>query len=244
MTHTKEVAGDVRKLRAQLAASVDPEFREGQQRFFKHEVRSWGVRTADLKTIESEWKRAVRTWPHDRQMRFFENLLASGMLEEGALACHLARGTARNWGAEQFGVLSGWLDKYVSNWAVCDGLASWLLAACVRNEPGLMDELAGWTESPNRWRRRAAAVALLQEAKAGRHLDRVQDIAWRLGPDSDDMVRKGVGWLLKVAWSARPDEIYAFLTDGRERFSGITLRYAAEKMPKPERQRLLAKSES
>ena len=68
----------------------------------------------------------------------------------------------------------------------------------------MIAELAPWTRSKNRWKRRAAAVALLHEAKQGRHTIAIFDIAKRLHKDADDVVRKGVGWLLKETYPKRP----------------------------------------
>ena len=43
-------------------------------------------------------------------------------------------------------------------------------------------------------------ASLLQEAKAGRHTDFIFEVAEALRGDADDMVQKGVGWLLKEAY--------------------------------------------
>ncbi len=77
------------------------------------------------------------------------------------------------------------------DWAHCDGVS--LLGAAVRNEPRLAEELLPWTESPNPWKRRAAAVALVGEAKQGRQRNAILVIADRLLDDPDDVVQKGVG---------------------------------------------------
>ena len=34
-----------------------------------------------------------------------------------------------------------WVDRYVKNWAHCDGVSTWLLAACIANQPALADRL-------------------------------------------------------------------------------------------------------
>jgi 3-methyladenine DNA glycosylase AlkD len=93
--------------------------------------------------------------------------------------------------------LKQWLDRYVGNWSHCDGLSTWLIAASIANRPELMTKLARWTKSTNRWKRRAAAVSLIQEAKQGRNTQTIFRICRMLRGDTDDMVRKGVGWLFK-----------------------------------------------
>jgi 3-methyladenine DNA glycosylase AlkD len=63
-------------------------------------------------------------------------------------------------------------------------------------------------------------------------LDQVFQIADRLMADGDDMVRKGVGWLLKEASKEHPQEIRDYLLKWREEASALVLRYASEKLPK------------
>jgi len=60
-------------------------------------------------------------------------------------------------------------------------------------------------------------------------------IADRLMEDDDDMVQKGVGWLLKEASKKNPEEVRSYLLNWRDRASALVLRYASEKLPKDRR---------
>ena len=235
----RQVEALAAEIRARLAERVCPEFRDGQRRVFRHEVDTWGERMPDVRAIAAAAYGRIKAWPKGDRNRLCTELWSSGKLEEAVMVPHIYRRFARECAACEFRLFERWLDRYVNNWASCDGLASWLFAACIENEPVLISELRGWTGSANRWRRRAAAVSLLQEAKAGRHTKEILDVAGRLAPDRDDMVEKGAGWLLKETYPRRPAETLAFLTAAGDRFSRTTLRYAAEKMPREVRQRLL-----
>jgi 3-methyladenine DNA glycosylase AlkD len=218
------------KVRSELAAAADPKFREGQRWFFKEEVDAWGVRRAALEPIVRELYKAIRNWPAEARDELFARMWRSGRLEEGVIVCHVSRRFPREFGRDRFEVYAKWIDHYVTNWAHCDGVASWLLAGCIREEPELARKLELWTRSRNRWKRRAAAVALLQEAKAGREIDQILRITSMLAEDDDLMVQKGLGWVLKEAYPRHPEDVVLFLHHQRERFSRLTLRYAAEKM--------------
>lgn len=222
-----------------LLALSDPLFGEGQRRFFQHEVDTYGVRTKELHRFAGEVYRVVKPWPAPQRNRAMDELWKLGKLEGGAVACYVYRRFARQCGTREFQLFEEWIDRYVRNWAHTDGVASWLLAAAIENEPPLMKRLASWTTSPNRWKRRAAAVALLQEAKKGRNTAFLLGIADRLLDDRDDMVEKGVGWLLKEAYPAKPRETVEFLRVRRARASRLTLRYAAEKMTARDREIVL-----
>ncbi len=234
-----EVRETLEWLRSELDAAADPKFREGQTWFFKEPVDSYGVRTVHLNRIVRDLYRRVKSWKATDRNRLCTEMWKHGRLEESAAVCHLYRRFAPECHECEFRLFEQWLDRYVHTWAHCDGLSTWLFAASLQNEPKLIGELAGWTRSPNRWRRRSAAVALLQEAKAGRNLEAILDISDRLAGDRDDMVEKGVGWLLKEAYPKRPAAVFGFLRKNRERFSRTTLRYAAEKMTVTHRKSLL-----
>ncbi|MGC4056463.1 MAG: DNA alkylation repair protein [Paludibaculum sp.] len=228
------------QIHERMLGLADTGFATGQRRFFQHEVDTYGVRTQDLNALVREVYAAIKPWPPADRNTLMKRLWETGKLESGTLVCHVYRRFARQCTACEFKLFERWLDRYVHNWAHTDGLSSWLLAACIENEPELRHALMPWTASPNRWKRRASAVALLQEAKAGRHTDYIFEIASRLLPDRDDMVEKGVGWLLKEAYPKRPRETHAYLLRNRETASRLTLRYAAEKMTPEHRKSLLA----
>lgn len=220
-------------VRAELVARSDPPFRENLIRFFREAVDPYGVRSAALQDVVRNTYRELKTWPRAERNNFCNALWQSGKLEEGILVCHVYRRFRKECTPCEFLLFERWIDRFVRNWVHCDGVATWLLAASIANEPALINRLDGWTESPNRWKRRASALALLQEAKAGRHFEAITQIASRLAEDPDDMVQKGVGWLLKEAYPKRPDKLIAFLPS--QPFSRLTLRYAAEKMTKRDR---------
>jgi len=228
------------RIRETLAAAVDPDLRAGQRRFFQHDVDTWGVRSNQVHCLARDLYREVKTWPLARRNALCTALLKSRKLEEGAIVCYVYRRFARQCSACEFRLFERWIDRHVDNWATCDGISSWLLAACIANEPGLMKELPAWTASPNRWKRRASAVSLLQEGKQGRSTEAILDIAARLIADPDDMVQKGVGWLLKETYPRQPRAVTAFLRKHPET-PRLVVRYAAEKMNAADRTAVLAR---
>ena len=57
--------------------------------------------------------------------------------------------------------------------------------------------------------------------------------------DADDMVRKGVGWLLKETYPKKPREVLEFLAGWRAQTPRLVLRLAAEKMTDKDKNWLL-----
>jgi 3-methyladenine DNA glycosylase AlkD len=229
----------LKEIRGRLKAAADPKFEAAARWFFKEPVKPYGVRTPQVRELARLAYAQVKHWPVADRDKFVTALWKSGMLEEGVLVTHLYRRFAKLCGEREFGMFEQWINRYVTNWSNCDGVSTWLIAACIENRPGLADRLASWTKSKNRWKRRSAAVSFIQEAKRGRQTETIFHICDLLLADSDDMVQKGVGWLLKETYPKKPREVRDFLEDWRARAPRLVLRLAAEKMTIQDRKWLM-----
>lgn len=231
----------VERIRADLRRMGNARVRDAIDRFFAPEqpVMSYGVASPDLKRMAQAVYREVKPWPAAERDRLCTELWMGNTNEEGALVCYVYRRFAKSCGAPEFQVFTRWLDRYVDNWGHTDGLSLWLLGASIANDSSLIRALDAWTRSKNRWKRRAAAVALVPSARRGLHTREIFRIAAPLIPDEDDMVRKGVGWLLKETYPKKSAEVMEFLMPRRGEASRLVLRYAAEKMSAADRARLL-----
>jgi 3-methyladenine DNA glycosylase AlkD len=225
--------------RARLEAAADPEFASGVRRFFKEPVQPQGVPAPQVREFARLVYRELKQWPVAERDRFVTELWKSGVLEEGSVVCYVYRRFAKSCDRREFAMFEQWIDRYVKNWGHCDGVSTWLIAASIANRPGLADRLARWTKSKNRWKRRSAAVSFIQEAKQGRNTETILHICDLLLEDPDDMVRKGVGWLLKETYPKRPRDVIRFLDDWRASAPRLVLRLAAEKMTAQHREWLL-----
>ena len=220
----------VDEIRARMDAVAQPARIAGARRFFKEPVHPRGVAAPDQKRIAAAVYQAIRLWPVADRDALCSALWRNGKLEDGTLACYVYQRFKKQCGKEAFELFESWIDHYVSNWAQCDSVAPTLLAACIANEPALMRRFPKWIKSKNRWKRRAAAVALIHEAKAGRNTAFLFEMAEGLLEDEDEMVQKGVGWLLKEAYPQKPREVVEFMLPRLHRMPRLMVRYAAEKM--------------
>jgi len=233
----------LKKIRAEFMRLGDDRVRLAQDRFFASDqkVVSYGIAAPAVRRIAMEVYREVKPWAVEDRDRFCTELFASGMNEEGSLACYVYQRFANQCGAREFRLFTGWLDRYVNNWGHTDALSCWLLGASIANDASLIGKLHAWTRSKNRWKRRASAVTMVPSARRGLHTDEIFTIAAPLIPDGDDMVQKGVGWLLKETYPHRRAEVVKFLLPRREDAPRLVLRYAAEKMTPADRARVLAR---
>jgi 3-methyladenine DNA glycosylase AlkD len=102
--------------------------------------------------------------------------------------------------------------------------------------------LEKWNHSPNRFKRRASVVTFIQDvAKSGQFLDDALRLCENLIWDKEDIVRKGVGWALKINMRYAPKRVLDYVKDLRRRgvSSTITL-YAIENLEPAIRKEVLA----
>jgi 3-methyladenine DNA glycosylase AlkD len=218
-------------LRNELRAAADEKTRQSGERFFKEEVRLYGVKTA---LVHKMAKAHFKNIDHLGKAEIFalcEALWKSGYMEDSFVACNWAYFLRKNYEPADLGVFENWLSRYVSNWASCDTLCNHTIGECVEMYPESISKLKSWTLSENRWMRRGAAVSLIIPARKGKFLDDILEIANALLTDTDDLVQKGYGWMLKAASQAHQQEIFHYVISKKNEMPRTALRYAIEKMP-------------
>ena len=220
------------KIRQELKNQADPQIRKTSQRFFKEGITCYGTKTAVVVAIAKKFWKEVTGRPKVEIFSLCENLYQSGYLEESFIVSNWAHALTGRYEREDFVVFRYWIDTYITNWAACDGFCNHTIGDFIEKFPEYIDELKRWTQSENRWMRRAAAVSLIVPAKHGKYVDDVLEIADLLLTDNDDMVRKGYGWLLKEASRKHQKKVFDYVMRNRRSMPRTALRYAIELMPK------------
>ena len=214
-----------------LADRSDAATRESASRFFKEAVRCRGVKTAAVHAVAKKHWPDVAPLGREQVFALCEDLYRTGYIEDGFVAADFAAWLAPAFEPGDIAILGAWVERYVDNWAACDTLCNHAVGDLVAQFPETVRSLKAWARSENRWMRRAAAVSLVVPAKRGDFLDDSLAIADLLLLDTDDMVRKGYGWLLKEASRKHRDEVFAFVFARRGVMPRTSLRYAVELMP-------------
>jgi 3-methyladenine DNA glycosylase AlkD len=228
-------------IREELAASADEETRKSTKRFFKEEITVYGVKSAVVGKIATAYWKQIRTREKPEIFALCEELYQSGYCEEAFIVSSWAEKLSDRYERGDLVVFRDWINRYITNWAACDGFCNHTLGSFMEQYPDCIEELKQWTGSPNRWMRRASAVSLIIPAKHGKFLDEVVAIADRLLTDDDDMVRKGYGWLLKEASRHHQQEVFSYVMANRQKMPRTSLRYAIELMPPDLRARAMKK---
>jgi 3-methyladenine DNA glycosylase AlkD len=222
----------IARIREDLRNQADPEIQRTTRRFFKEEVSCYGIKTAAVIAIAKTYWKEVRTRDKQEVFSLCEELYRSGMMEEAFIVSNWVPNLAKRFEPGDIAVFRCWINTWITNWAACDSFCNHTVGDFIEKYPEFIGELKQWTQSDNRWMRRAAAVSLIIPAKHGKFLNDAIEIAALLLTDRDDMVQKGYGWLLKEASRKHTDEVFAFVMKNRKQMPRTALRYAIELMPK------------
>ena len=222
----------IARIRQELKSQVDPEIRNISQRFFKDEITCYGMKTPGVMAMAKKYWKEVKGRSKPEIFALCEELYQSGYMEESFIVSNWTYALSGRYEREDLAVFRRWIDTYINNWASCDGFCNHTMGDFIEQYPEYIKELKLWTQSENRWMRRAAAVSLIVPAKHGKFLDKSLEIASLLLIDDDDMVQKGYGWLLKEASRKHTDEVFSYLMKNKRVMPRTALRYAIELMPK------------
>jgi 3-methyladenine DNA glycosylase AlkD len=222
----------IRQIRQDLNGMADPGIQKSSKRFFKEEIRCYGIKTAAVVALAKKYYKEIKGRDKQEIFTLCEELYRSGYMEESFIVSQWAYSLSGRYEPEDLAVFARWIDTYITNWASCDGFCNHTLGDFFEQYPEYTAELEQWTQSKNRWMRRAAAVSLIVPAKHGKFLDESLTIAGLLLTDTDDMVQKGYGWLLKEASRKHTEEVFGFVMRNKKAMPRTALRYAIELMPK------------
>ena len=125
---------------------------------------------------------------------------------------------------------------WVNNWNLVDSSAHHILGAyCHITDTSLLMELAN---SSNLWQKRIAIVATWYFIKK-REVELTFQIAEQYLDDSEDLIHKATGWMLREAGKVNIHRLNQFLIKHAHHMPRTMLRYAIENMNRVDRQKFL-----
>ena len=228
------------QIRRALKDGGSAEHAAGVQWFFKEEIRSHGWYTAALRRAVRRTRQEILR-EHDFKFltEVADDLFSGNVLEEKIAGVFLLEALEAQFGDREFKLFELWLDR-ISSWADHDGMVHGLMAPMVAAKPARARAVFRWAKSKNRWHRRAACVALIRGARAKMLFPEIVKLSDRLLADEDDMVQKGLGWLLRETAKFDAKRTVPYLMKIRGRAPRLVLRTACETLPADLKKRVLA----
>jgi len=228
------------KIRHALKTGGSPEHAEGVQWFFKDEVKSHGWYTAELRRAARGFRRdLIKEHGLGFLIQTADQLFSGSVLEEKIAAVFLLEKLGHEFTDREFDLFEAWLDR-IGSWADHDALVHDLIAPLVAAKPARIKAIFRWAKSPNRWHRRAACVALIRGTRARMFFPQIARLSNLLLKDQDDIVRKGLGWLLRETAKFNPAHAIPYLMKIKTTAPRLVLRTACETLPPAIRKQILS----
>jgi 3-methyladenine DNA glycosylase AlkD len=230
------VAAEIRRMLKDRGSS---EHAAGVQWFFKEEIKSHGWYTAALRKAAVQTRQQILK---EADLAFLlqvaDKLFTGPNLEEKIFAVFLLETLTGEFDDREFRLLESWLSR-ISSWADHDGLVHYLIAPMVTAKPSRTKNVFRWAKSRDRWHRRAACVALIRGARRKMFFPEIKRLTAMLLDDEDDMVQKGLGWLLRETAKYDPQRTVPYLMTIRIKSPRLVLRTACETLPAASRKKIL-----
>jgi 3-methyladenine DNA glycosylase AlkD len=242
MSGRKPTPADIAaQIRCGLKDGGSAQHAKGVQWFFKEEIKSHGWYTAALRTAAVRSRREIgKEFGLDFLVQVADHLFSGQILEEKTFAVFLLEKLTPEFGDSEFKRFESWLSR-ISSWADHDALVHYLIAPMVAAQPRRIGNVFRWAKSRNRWHRRAACVALIQGSRQTMFFAEITRLSDLLLSDEDDMVQKGLSWLLRETAKAYAKRTVPYLMRIRRRSPRLVLRTACETLPPATRKKILAK---
>jgi len=232
------IAGEIRQV---LRDGGSREHAAGVQWFFKEEIKSHGWYTGELRKVAVRFRRKIlKELGPKFLVQVADRLFSGRILEEKVFAVLMLEKLTHEFGDAEFRLFESWLSR-ISSWADHDGLVHYLIAPMVAAKPGRTSKVFLWAKSRDRWHRRAACVALIQGTRQTMFFSEIKRLSGLLLSDKDDMVQKGLGWLLRETAKYDARRTVPYLMSIRQRAPRLVLRTACETLPAARRKTILAK---
>lgn len=185
-------------------------------------------------------QRRIALGYRDLPLRDIERLLASPLHENrfAALAILVAQ-YKRAAPEDRDQIVAFYLahTSGINNWDLVDTSAPYILGDYLRARPrDVLDRLAA---SSTLWERRMAIVSTLALIKRGEIEDTFR-IAAKLLSDEHELIHKAVGWMLRETGKVSRPALLKFISTHYKRMPRTALRYAIERFPPRDRERILA----
>lgn len=231
----------IEKIQKELIRNADEKTRIQGEKYFKENVKIHGLKSALTREISRKFYKSLPDNTKPAVFSLCEELWETGFIEEAGIACIWSHNVRKQYVPDDFKVFEKWVNKYVTNWAACDTLCNHSVGTFIEMYPSFLSGLKKWAKSKNRWVKRASAVSLIVPARKGKFLDDIFEIADILHLDTDDMVQKGYGWMLKAASEAHQKEVFNYVMSKKATMPRTSLRYSIEKMPPSLKAKAMAK---
>ena len=186
-------------------------------------MKSRGWYTAELRKVAKRFRRTVLA---EQGLPFLilvsDQLFRGEVLEEKIFAVMLLEDLNDQFGPGEFKLLESWIDR-ISSWADHDSLVHYLIGPMVAADDKYLPRTSVWARKRSHLAASGPPLYSLIHSARVQHKNfaHIQKLTEMLLPSQDDMVQKGLGWLLREAakanQSSRPVPCLIAIREGTPR---------------------------
>jgi 3-methyladenine DNA glycosylase AlkD len=203
----------------------------------------YGVRLAGMQSIIAAHTAEIRKLSVADKVALATALIESGYGEQKRVALHVLEQIPEYFTPDRLDSLDT-LMRQLHGWSKIDGFTGSLLKDVLERHPKeLLRRVRRWNSDPDPWMRRASVVLFTRKvASSGEYTDVALEHCERLKHDTEDLVRKGVGWCLKDIMRADKKRVLDYVVSlRRQGVSSVITLYALRDIKGAERARVLAR---
>ena len=211
---------------------------EKSARYFKTAPGEYGEGDIFLGISVPELRKLVKEYRHIPLLKT-EKLLRSAIHEERLLALLILVHTySKSDDVSQKKIYELYLKntKFINNWDLVDASAPYIIGPYLMNKS--KEQLYRLANSTSLWDRRIAIISTFYFIRQNSFSETFK-ISEKLLSDSEDLIHKAVGWMLREVGKRDLLTEETFLRQHYKKMPRTMLRYAIEKFPPTKRQRYL-----
>ncbi|MBD3195280.1 MAG: hypothetical protein GF317_09510 [Candidatus Lokiarchaeota archaeon] len=127
------------------------------------------------------------------------------------------------------------LSNHCNTWAFCDSSMIKIIGPYLAKKQKsnlAKSTIKEWSCSSELWVKRASLVIFLKRVMIKKDFDEklFYNLTERLIDDDEDYIKKALGWMIKTCSKNKPNFIFQYLMENRDKFDRSTLRTSCEKL--------------
>lgn len=197
--------------------------------------KSYGLKVSQIDAI-------VRSILKDHQLNFdkasqaFKSLINTKIHDEKMAAISLISRFKKDFNDKIIDLYKMALEIHCYSWAFCDSSMLKVIGPYLARKDKLSTSfqiIERWSRSEHLWVRRASLVIFLKLAMIVKDFDEKKflKLVETLINDQEEYIEKALAWMIKTCSKYKPNFVFTFLSNNREKFSRSILRTASQKLP-------------
>ncbi len=198
------------------------------------------LKTGEIRKLSGKLFQNLHDKSRENVIDICESLLEQRNWPMGVIAFDFALRIKNHFDSNTFSIFESWLIKYVRGWGDCDDFCTHAFGELISQNTYLVQNIIPWTKRDEFWMRRAAAVVLIPSIRQNKYKETnpivISDLIMK---DSEDLVLKGYGWMLKELSKKEPVLVYDYLMKNKDDMPRVAFRYALENLDKERKTELM-----